>query len=396
LGELLTLRGKCEDPRVMKVNATPVYGDDGKQRGVLASFDDVTQIEQSRVELRQMLGSISSSRDEIRRQNIELEQLASQDPLTSCLNRRAFFTELEEQWSSAMKEDRPLACIMIDLDHFKMINDKHGHQSGDMVLKTAARLIRTGQRAGDLVCRYGGEEFCIALPNGDLEAASTVAEKIRAKLEAHNFSGLSVTASIGVSATSLGASDPESMIDQADKCLYIAKDAGRNQVVRFDEARDRIAESEKKNQSATRRDEKKPVAENKEEPLSPFFASDPIEPSNTTDSICDVADTDTSDVVSQVVAFGTLVEQLADALDEQGFDGVGNLAQHLNKFAIKHESSAIADVTSRLEEAARDADNGKELVQLTCELVDLCRVAQQAHLNESAAPSREKDDCQLS
>jgi hypothetical protein len=72
------------------------------------------------------------------------------------------------------------------------------------------------------------------------------------------------------------------------------------------------------------------------------------------------------------------------------------LAQHLNKFAIKHESSAIADVTSRLEEAARDADNGKELVQLTCELVDLCRVAQQAHLNESAAPSREKDDCQLS
>jgi PAS domain S-box-containing protein len=119
LGELLTLRSKDGESHVMKVNAAPVVGDDGTQRGVLVSFGDVTQIETSRVELQKMLGSISASRDEIQKQNVELERLASHDSLTGCLNRRAFFASADTQWSNAVRHDQPLACIMVDLDHFK-------------------------------------------------------------------------------------------------------------------------------------------------------------------------------------------------------------------------------------------------------------------------------------
>jgi diguanylate cyclase (GGDEF)-like protein/PAS domain S-box-containing protein/putative nucleotidyltransferase with HDIG domain len=240
LGELLTLRGKEEEPRVLRVNAAPVIGDDGKQRGVLASFNDVTQLEASRIELRRMLGSISASRDEIKKQNIELERLASHDSLTGCLNRRAFFAAAESQWSTAARHDQPLACIMVDVDHFKSVNDHHGHQMGDTVLQRTASLLCAGRRPIDLTCRYGGEEFCILLPQTDVDGATIVAEKIRAAVEGASFNGLSITASLGISARSLGGSDTQQLIDQADQCLYVAKHEGRNRVVRFDQAAERI------------------------------------------------------------------------------------------------------------------------------------------------------------
>jgi diguanylate cyclase (GGDEF)-like protein len=404
LGELISLKGKDNKSRTMRVNAAPVYGDDGKQRGVLASFDDVTQIEQSRVELKQMLGSISASRDEIRRQNLELEQLASQDPLTSCLNRRAFFTAMETHWEKSTADDLPLSCIMIDLDHFKSINDTHGHAIGDMVLKTASALIRGGQRGGDLVCRYGGEEFCVALPKCDLDAASIVAEKIRAKLEATDFNGISVTASIGVSARHLGASDPEGMIDQADKCLYVAKRGGRNQVVRFDDARDAIAESEAAAPAPLPRSKKTPVAKTGgEKPMRPFFDSGPVGQSTEMDDAAhsvgrdQSVDRDMNDIVSEVAALGTLAERLADALDEQDFEGVATLAHRLNRIAVNNDSAIIADVTSRLEVAARDDATGTEMVQLTGELLELCTIAQQARLNEkTTSPDKKGDTFQFS
>lgn len=251
IGDLLTIGGEHER-RILKVGATPILGDDGVKRGALASFDDVTLIEKNRSELREMLAALSQSRDEIHRQNVELERLATRDPLTSCLNRRAFFTQLESLWNAAARERQPIACVMVDLDHFKSINDTYGHSTGDEVLQKAAKALLKCSRGDDLVCRYGGEEFCVLLPQTDLKGACVIAERIRKSVEALQFQKLSVTASVGVSAREMGAREPQGMIDQADQCLYVAKREGRNRVVRFDEAAEQVAESKNEIEATSR------------------------------------------------------------------------------------------------------------------------------------------------
>lgn len=269
-GDLLSIRGVDGRLRTFKVSAMPVCGEDGVRRGTMASFDDVTEIESNREQMRQMLDSLSQSRDEIHKHNIELERLAAHDPLTDCLNRRAFFSHLENHWGIAKRHGHPLSCIMIDLDHFKSINDNHGHQTGDAVLVETAKLLRKDRRQGDLVGRYGGEEFCVFLPHTDIDDAAMVAEQIRQTLSAEEIEGLTVTASIGVSSLSLGAPDPQSMIDQADKCLYVAKRNGRNCVIRFDEAAEEIADFEA---SAGSQDEAEASYEEFiDEPTIPFHA----------------------------------------------------------------------------------------------------------------------------
>ncbi len=122
------------------------------------------------------------------------------------------------------------------------------------------RLRRSSdsRRPTDVVCRYGGEEFSVLLPHTDVENACIVAERIRAAIEATDFDGLKVTSSIGVSAISFGAKDPNELLDQADKCLYVAKRGGRNQVVRYDKAADEIAAFVASGQKDVGRGEPKP------------------------------------------------------------------------------------------------------------------------------------------
>jgi diguanylate cyclase (GGDEF)-like protein/PAS domain S-box-containing protein len=241
-GDIMTLRDKDGQPRLLKVSAAPVQGDDGRLRGAMVSFDDVTQLRAQQEELRGMLQKLSQSRDEIERQNLELERLASRDSLTGCLNRRAFFHEFERVWNGAGGSARPVACIMVDLDHFKRINDVHGHQLGDFVLQRTAQLLVEGRAEADVVCRYGGEEFCLLLPDMGIEQAAGVADRIRRTIEATDYQGVPVTASIGVSVRELGATNANELIDQADKCLYVAKRHGRNRVVRYDVAAKQLAE----------------------------------------------------------------------------------------------------------------------------------------------------------
>ncbi len=241
-GDIMTLRDKDGQSRLLKVSAAPVQGDDGRLRGAMVSFDDVTQLRAQQEELRGMLQKLSHSRDEIERQNLELERLASRDALTGCLNRRAFFREFDRVWNTAGASARPVACIMVDLDHFKRINDVHGHQLGDFVLQRTAEILRDGRAEADMVCRYGGEEFCLLLPDMGIEQAAVVGDRIRRAVEATDFQGVPVTASIGVSVRELGASNANELIDQADKCLYVAKRQGRNRVVRYDMAAKQLAE----------------------------------------------------------------------------------------------------------------------------------------------------------
>jgi len=221
--------------RTFLVNTTPILDQAGKNWGVLISFKDISQLEKNKRELRDMLTSLRKSSDEVRRQNRELEHLAARDPLTCCHNRRTFFERFNSLWNSARRHGHALACVMLDIDHLKLIDDNHGHSVGDEVLKRVGEVLNQAARESDVVCRYGGEEFAILLAYSDVEEAAQAAERFRLEFEQTRFSGLSLTASLGVSTIEFGARDPQGLLDQADKCLYLAKRNGRNQVVRWDE-----------------------------------------------------------------------------------------------------------------------------------------------------------------
>ena len=191
-------------------------------------------LEQKNAELQTLLESVEESRETIRRQNDQLMALATIDPLTGCLNRRAFVEEVDRQWSSARRYGHGLSCLMFDVDRFKSINDGHGHHFGDQVLQNLGRLLVTETRESDIVCRYGGEEFCILMPHLDVEEAAKSAERIRAKIESTRLANLRATVSIGVSSLEGGAGKWLDLVEQADQALYAAKWTGRNRVVRHD------------------------------------------------------------------------------------------------------------------------------------------------------------------
>ncbi len=233
------LRYRLEDNRecVFSINTAPIQASDGNHRGALVTLRDVTHVEAHRAELETMLKMLRSSRDEISRKNRELEVLATQDGLTGCLNRRAFFDRFAINFRFAQQADLPMACIMVDNDHFKSINDTYGHHIGDDVLREVGATLHRLHRDTHLVCRYGGEEFCILLPGYGMEEAAEAAEKIRLAImdiRLEEPAELRLSASLGVTDLRFGASDPQEMINQADTCLYIAKRQGRNQVVCFD------------------------------------------------------------------------------------------------------------------------------------------------------------------
>lgn len=222
--------------KIFSINSAPIIAPDGSHRGALATFRDVTQIEEHREQLESMLAMLKSNRDEITRKNQELEILATQDSLTGCLNRRAFFEKFDQEWQKA-KRGQPLSCIMVDNDHFKSVNDNYGHHTGDEVLRKVSGILRNLHKNLGIVCRYGGEEFCILLPGKTLEQAARQAEIVRQEIEAVRFdepAELRLTASLGVSDLRFKAPSPQDMINQADVCLYVAKRSGRNQVVCYE------------------------------------------------------------------------------------------------------------------------------------------------------------------
>ena len=234
-GVMLGLEQKSDQKRQFTVNTMPIHDANGRRRGALVTFDDVTSIEEKNAQLEVMLHDLQSSRDEIRRQNEELTVLATCDPLTACLNRRAFFSQFQTQWEAAALHDRPLSCLMVDIDHFKSVNDRFGHATGDAVLQQVGATLRKAVREADLVCRYGGEEFCVLLPATPLAAARRLAEALRAAVAAIDGLPTTITASFGVSAFGNGAAEPHQVLDQADKALYAAKRSGRNRVTSWTE-----------------------------------------------------------------------------------------------------------------------------------------------------------------
>lgn len=210
----------------------------GATRGCLVTFNDVTELDRSNLQLREALTRLNESGKRISKQNDELRRLASRDPLTNCLNRRAFFEDLAPLLASAQADGTPLSCIVSDIDHFKSFNDRYGHSVGDQVIQAVAGILGKGIRSADLLCRYGGEEFCMILPGASIEQTATIAEQLRATVEreagarVEGASNVRVTSSFGIATLTAGTQGIQELIDRADAALYEAKQTGRNRVAR--------------------------------------------------------------------------------------------------------------------------------------------------------------------
>ncbi len=161
------------------------------------------------------------------------EQRAARDPLTDLYNRRSFLEMAQAIWSTSRRNGRELSVIMLDLDHFKSINDRHGHAAGDAVLVATARVLTHSARQGDIVARWGGEEFLFLLPETKLDAAIAMAERLKEAISQIRVpSGgeeVILSASFGVAQKS-GHENLEALISEADALLYRAKQAGRNRI----------------------------------------------------------------------------------------------------------------------------------------------------------------------
>ncbi len=158
----------------------------------------------------------------------EIERLATIDGLTGLYNRRYGMGRFEEEVARSLRVGRPLSCLMVDIDHFKLVNDRFGHPVGDEVLKTAAACITEVLRQYDILYRYGGEEFMLVLPETELSNAEKIAERIRLMIKERTATGIPITVSVGITTVKDGDADPNDIINRVDEALYHAKNAGRD------------------------------------------------------------------------------------------------------------------------------------------------------------------------
>ncbi|MDR1923717.1 MAG: diguanylate cyclase [Planctomycetaceae bacterium] len=195
------------------------------------------------------VGSLSDLRIEImtrmkaalrtRKLEIDLEFAAKYDSLTQLLNRVTFFELAQVTWERSIKNKFPLSVVMFDCDFFKRVNDIHGHQAGDAVLREMASILRGFSRSSDIICRYGGEEFCVLLPGCNEKTAWNWAERIRQQFECnpikHGTLDIAITASFGIAERKDDTTVLDQLIEHADQALLFAKESGRNSCVRFTE-----------------------------------------------------------------------------------------------------------------------------------------------------------------
>lgn len=228
-----SLKANSETESVYTIVVTASGEDRRLEESLDAGADDFIRKPVNMTELRARLRAASR----LVRMQKQFKRLAETDALTGAANRRAFMQYLDIQAQSATRDDIPLSVIMIDLDHFKAINDTHGHAVGDAVLTQTVHVVQDCLRDNDMLGRLGGEEFCVILPGAGLFSAGIAGERIRAAVEAMTIltdegAKVSVTASFGVASLTdddiIGA--PDILLQAADAALYRAKETGRNNV----------------------------------------------------------------------------------------------------------------------------------------------------------------------
>lgn len=234
---ILELDQPHRDGRIMRAEIVASFMFDDKQQptAILGVSRDITARQLAESQLRSANERLQQQLDEIGALQAALQEQAIRDSLTGCFNRRYLDETLERELSRARREGYPLALVILDLDHFKAINDTYGHLAGDEALRQLAHTLHADIRHEDVLCRYGGEEFIILMPRMPLSIAAERAERWRLKIEAiriafGNFE-LSFTASAGVAAYPDHGKTPDQLTHAADQALYQAKDQGRNRIV---------------------------------------------------------------------------------------------------------------------------------------------------------------------
>lgn len=281
-GEQLTLKNRHGRTYTLTVNATSIGQEKEKVQGILATFDDMSDMETKHRQLSHALSTLRAAKNEVTEQNRQLQILATRDPLTNVLNRRSLFSGLEALLSESYWGDTELCCLMVDIDHFKAVNDTYGHGVGDKIIVFVAQCLSHHSRSLDLVARFGGEEFCVVMPNTALAEAQAIAEDIRQSIESGKEDSwpdaLAVCASLGVSSSqSSTAADAESLIEQADQALYYAKEHGRNQVVCWSPEKMEATEPKVRSTQATQQAKPRPVElplQIEPEPAAPLLSNE--------------------------------------------------------------------------------------------------------------------------
>lgn len=166
----------------------------------------------------------------LKQQRDQLEKMALVDQLTSFYNRHYLIETAPLKIANAIRHESPLCMVMIDIDYFKSINDRHGHDVGDKVLRAVSAIIKTNTRQGDIAARFGGEEFLLLLDHCDIEAAVSKVEFIRKTIEELNPENISLTASFGITKLIDQSDNFDSFYKRADNAVYLAKDNGRNRI----------------------------------------------------------------------------------------------------------------------------------------------------------------------
>ncbi len=223
---------------------TAVDAVEKKVRGLQAGASDylVKPLDESELVARvQVQLKIKQLQDKLKKADERHRKLSITDYLTKIYNRRHFMQILSREFDRARRYDQPLSLIILDIDHFKLVNDEFGHQQGDRILVELARLLKNNIRSHDIIARYGGEEFVVLLPGIDVGDAETVADKLRGLVEQRRFSGVGgrkITVSMGVcSYPGRRVITIDDLIARADKGLYGAKRKGRNRVVVYQSGR---------------------------------------------------------------------------------------------------------------------------------------------------------------
>ncbi|MBS1140309.1 MAG: diguanylate cyclase [Proteobacteria bacterium] len=233
------LEQECKNGEVITTEVVSSYllDADGVARTILGITRNVSERKAVESALRETNRQLHARIEEIGRLQVALQELAVRDSLTGLYNRRYLDETLEREVSRARREGIPLSLVMLDIDHFKRVNDTYGHQVGDEVLRMLASTLLADIRAEDVACRYGGEEFLILLPNMPLETTMLRAQAWRSAVEAlrvtHGNFQITFTISLGVAAYPEHGKTPDDLTRCADQALYRAKHEGRNQVSVF-------------------------------------------------------------------------------------------------------------------------------------------------------------------